>query len=91
VSAAEHANLWPGALLNPVTARQAWSVFERWIALAADDPDLTGVLCELLNHVLRAGPINHRAGFYLRYFWRRSMPDNPILGIIAAMLERRHP
>ncbi|MEV4507463.1 hypothetical protein AB0K00_00695 [Dactylosporangium sp. NPDC049525] len=90
VSIADHAGLWPGALLNPVTARQAWSVFERWVGLAADDPDLAGVLCELLNHVLQGGPINRRASFYLRFFWQRSMPDNPILDTIAGMLEGRH-
>lgn len=90
LSTADHASLWPGALLNPVTARQAWSVFERWIGLAADDPDLAEVLRALLDHVLRDGPINRRAAFYLRFFWLRSMPDNPILDIVADMLEGRH-
>ncbi|GAA3232468.1 hypothetical protein ACFO1B_20955 [Dactylosporangium siamense] len=90
VSAADHANLWPGALLNPATARQAWSVFERWIGLAADDTELTSALCELLGHVLRDGPINQRARFYLRCFWRRSMPDNPILDTVDSMLGGRH-
>ncbi|MDG6100897.1 hypothetical protein Daura_01815 [Dactylosporangium aurantiacum] len=89
VSAADHASLWPGALLNPVTARQAWSVFERWIARAAGDADLTGVLCEVFDHVLQGAPLNRRAGFYLRYFWRRNMPDNPILDIVDRMLKGR--
>ncbi|MET7420414.1 hypothetical protein [Dactylosporangium sp. NPDC005555] len=90
LSAADHAGLWPGALLNPATARQAWSVFERWIGLAATDQDLAAVLCDLLSHVLRGGPINVRARFYLRHFWRRSMPGNPLLDTIDDMLEGRH-
>jgi hypothetical protein len=91
VSPADHARLWPGALLHPGTARQAWSAFERWIGLAADDSDLADVLCEVLSHVLSGGPIIRRADFYLRCFWRRSMPDNPSLVTIESMLEeRRH-
>ncbi|MEU0553233.1 hypothetical protein [Dactylosporangium sp. NPDC006015] len=91
VSAVDHAGLWPGALLNPATARQAWSVFERWIGLAAADADLADVLCEVLGHVLRGGPIHRRADFYMRCFWRRSMPGNPILDTVAAMLEGAAP
>ncbi|MEV0131184.1 hypothetical protein AB0H83_22295 [Dactylosporangium sp. NPDC050688] len=89
VSAADHAGLWPGALLNPVTARQAWAVFERWIARAAGDADLTDVLCEVLDHVLQGGPLNRRARFYLQYFWQRNMPDNPVLHIVDRMLKGR--
>ncbi|MEV0569024.1 hypothetical protein [Dactylosporangium sp. NPDC050588] len=91
LSAAGHAGLWPGALLHPVTARQAWSVFEKWIGLAATDPSLADVLCDLLGHVLRDGPINRRAEFYLRSFWQRTMPDNPVLATIARMLGRTTP
>lgn len=90
VSAADHAGLWPGALLNPVTARQAWSVFERWIARAAGDADLTDVLCDVLDHVLQGAPINRRARFYLQYFWRRNMPDNHVLHIVDSMLKGRN-
>jgi hypothetical protein len=89
VSAGDHARLWPGALLHPGTARQAWSVFERWIGVAAADARLAGVLHEVLGQVLTGGPIIRRADFYLRCFWRRSMPDNPILDTIAHMLEGR--
>ncbi|MEV6929465.1 hypothetical protein AB0M46_33920 [Dactylosporangium sp. NPDC051485] len=90
VAPADHARLWPGALLQPATARQAWSALEGWIALAADDPALAEVLRTVLRHVFRDGPINRRAAFYLRSFWKRAMPDNPFLVTVADLLEARY-
>ncbi|MER7273464.1 hypothetical protein ABT369_03305 [Dactylosporangium sp. NPDC000244] len=89
VAPAEHARLWPGALLHPGTARQAWSAFGRWIGLAATDEALADVVHEVLSHVLTGGPIIRRANFYLQCFWRHSMPDNPTLITVTTMLEER--
>ncbi|GAA3290240.1 hypothetical protein Dvina_02020 [Dactylosporangium vinaceum] len=87
VAAADHARLWPNALLHPKTARQAWPAVERWIRLSADDAQLRDVFRLVFGPIFREGPINRRADFYLRCFWRRSMPDSPILDTVAEMLQ----
>ncbi|GAA4204520.1 hypothetical protein [Actinocatenispora rupis] len=68
------------------TAHDGWRRVGSWLSAADGDEDGARVVLEVLRDLVSIDALRGRAEFHLRHAWRTSMPFNPLLDEVAAMV-----